>query len=109
MNFYNPYYYSAPTKVATGIFSKLKLTSIINGTSKFLNFANQTIPIFRQVTPVMKNAKTMFKLLNEFKKNDITPKEGNGEILETKQLVDIETTPTVMEQKQNFNMPTFFA
>ena len=89
MNFYNPYfasypYYSAlnPTTMSTaanavsrtGLFSRLfgglNLSSILSGTQKTLNIANQAIPLIRQVQPMMHNAKTMFKVMNEFKKVD---------------------------------------
>lgn len=76
---YNPYYFSpylsVPSK--TGLFSNLfkgigtiKWSSILNGTQKALNIANNAIPVIKQVTPMVKNAKTMFKVMNEFKKDD---------------------------------------
>lgn len=72
MNFYNPYLYSLPIESGTSsIISKLSLSSIINGTSKTLNLINQAIPVVKQVSPIMKNMKTMFSVMNEFKKNDI--------------------------------------
>ena len=79
MNYYNPYDYGMPNAFAqqerVGLFSKLfkgniNFTSILNNTGKVLQIANQTIPLVKQVTPVVRNAKTMFKVLNEFKKND---------------------------------------
>jgi len=96
MNFYNPYFYSMPTE-ATGIssfLSKLSLSSIINGTSRTLNFVNQAIPVVKQVSPMMKNIKTMFSVMNEFKKADTI------DINNTK----IEDKPNLVEN----NGPTFF-
>lgn len=74
MNFYNPYLYSIPatTSTATGLLSRLNFNSILNGTTKALNFVNQAIPVVKQVSPIMKNAKTMFHVMNEFKKTDIS-------------------------------------
>lgn len=79
MNYYNPYFFSMPTSVSTpkiGLFSRLfgglNLSKILNGTQKVLNFANQTIPLVQQVRPLIGNAKTMFKVMNEFKKTEKT-------------------------------------
>ena len=59
-----------PVESTTSSFlSKLSLSSIINGTSKTLNFVNQAIPVVKQVSPMMKNLKTMFNVMNEFKKS----------------------------------------
>lgn len=81
MNYYNPYLYSMPTTFSatkTGLLSGLfkgggiKLGSILSGTQRALGFVNQVIPVVKQVQPMFRNAKTMFKVMNEFKKNDIT-------------------------------------
>ena len=77
MNYYNPYFYSMPTTLSTpkvGLFSRLlggngiTLGGILNGTQRALNFANQAIPLVKQVRPMIVNAKTMFKVMNEFKR-----------------------------------------
>ena len=84
MNFYNPYLYSIPIETGTNFFSKLSLSSIINGTSKTLNFVNQAIPVVKQVSPIIKNLKTMFNVMNEFKKTDIE----NTTIIENNSFTD---------------------
>lgn len=74
---YGPYmgfpYYSIP-KSSAGLFSRLfsnfNFSSILNNTQKTLNIVNQVVPVIKQVKPVVNNAKTMFKVMNEFKKND---------------------------------------
>ena len=72
MNFYNPYFYSMTTETGiSSLLSRFSLRSLISGTSKTLNFVNQAIPVVKQVSPIMKNLKTMFNVMNEFKKNDI--------------------------------------
>ncbi len=85
MNYYNPYFGVYPTTAATttpGLFGRLlggggiKWGSLLSGTQKVLGVANQAIPVIRQISPVMKNAKTMFKVMNEFKKVD-TPTESS--------------------------------
>lgn len=79
MNYYNPYFYSIPSAAMqapkVGLFSRLfggNLTfgSIVNGTQKTLGFINQVIPVVKQARPMINNAKTMFKVMNEFKKTD---------------------------------------
>jgi len=77
MNFYNPYYYSVPTNLVQpkiGILGRLfgktgiSIGNFLNGAQRVLNIANQTIPLVKQVKPVIGNAKTMFKVMNEFKR-----------------------------------------
>jgi len=88
MNYYNPYYMMAPlTATRPGLFGMLSrgagrgitLSSIINGTQRTLGLVNQAIPLVKQVTPVMKNAKTMFRVMNEFKKVD-APTTNNSNV-----------------------------
>ena len=78
MNYYNPYFniypYTAPA--STSLIGRaiggggIKWGSILSGTQKVLGVANQAIPMIKQVKPVVKNARTMFKVMNEFKKVD---------------------------------------
>ena len=117
MNFYNPYFYTSPfTNSATnlarpGILRSLfqrgvgnfSLANILNGAQRTLNVANQSINLVRQVHPMVKNAKTMFKVMNEFKKVD-TPND-------TKNVIKTESnniSESVNEVKQTTNGPTFF-
>lgn len=120
MNYYNPYmgfypYISAPAK--TGLFSslfkggKLSLGSIMSGTQKTLGFINQAIPVIKQVSPVVRNAKTMFKVMNEFKKTD-TPKKTEknklNEINNTNKAVETKSNENNTVYEQINNGPTFF-
>ena len=93
MNFYNPYIYSMP-ETSTNFFSKLSFSKILNGTSKTLNVINQAIPIVKQISPIINNAKTMFKVLNEFKKNDDEKIISNND--------------NNLKEVKNNNLPTFF-
>ena len=88
MNYYNPYFYSMPKTLTssvpkvgllTRLFGKSGATfsTILSGTQKVLNIANQAIPLVKQVGPMMNNAKTMFKIMNEFKRSDIKPKTNS--------------------------------
>lgn len=82
MNFY-PYYnfpYTSFTQVPKvgglkSLFGNIKWGSILSGTQKTLNVINQAIPIIKQAGPVINNAKTMFRVMNEFKKVDL-PQEN---------------------------------
>ena len=77
MNYY-PYYTGIPyttfSPVARGglrsLFGGIKWSSILSGTQKTLGIVNQAIPIIKQAGPVINNAKTMFRVMNEFKKVD---------------------------------------
>ena len=107
MNYYNPYFvpYSTITPTNTGLFSrllggsKITLSSILSGTGKVVNFANQAIPLVKQINPVIKNAKTMFKVMNEFKKVETPTTNDSKNIDEQKKEVVITT---------NTEGPTFF-
>ncbi len=79
MNYYNPYFLTYPYQTAAaapGLLSRLTagrgltLSSILSGTGRTLNTINQAIPVIRQARPLWNNAKTMFRLMNEFKKVD---------------------------------------
>ena len=87
MNYYNPYYmfYPAVSIARPTLFgalrnsiSSINFNGILNGTQRTLNIINQAIPLVRQVSPVMKNAKTMFKVMNEFKKTNPIRKTSNN-------------------------------
>lgn len=87
MNYYSPYFGYAPYTAAPA--SKGILGSIVGGVKginwsgllsnvqKTLGIVNQAIPMVKQVSPIVNNAKTMFKIMNEFKKVD-TPINGNN-------------------------------
>lgn len=108
MNYYNPYFFSNPYISAApkvGLFSKLfggnlSFGSILTGTQKTLNIVNQAIPLVKQAGPVLNNAKTMFRVMNEFKKVD-TPIPTE----QTKETTDVASN---VIETNNENGPTFF-
>lgn len=117
MNYYNPYYMMAPmTAARPGFFGLLSrgagrgitLSSIINGTQRTLGLVNQAIPLVKQVTPVMKNARTMFRVMNEFKKVDAPATNNSSNMSSTSNdIVNEEVT----NDEQNYvssGGPTFF-
>lgn len=107
--FYGMPYYGFTTPVKTGLFSRLfgdlNIGSILNGTQKTLNFVNQVIPVVKQVQPIMTNAKTMFKVMNEFKRNETKPNNNNAN---TTEINIVEEQPKIETKIINNNLPTFF-
>lgn len=125
MNYYNPYFYNMPTTMTaakTGLFSRMlggkgiTLGGILNGTQRVLSFANQAIPLVKQVKPMVGNAKTMFRVMNEFKRVEKPTKTNNNISSTNKVNENNTTTETNIEnntiEKTNAtntdNGPTFF-
>ncbi|MBE6138478.1 MAG: hypothetical protein E7173_01885 [Firmicutes bacterium] len=121
MNYYMPYFNMYPNMIpnvapvagaSKGIFSKLlgkglNWSNILNTTQKTLGLVNQAIPVIKQVAPVMQNAKTIFKVMNEFKRFD-TPSE-NQTYKETLKARDIEVASSIVPDNITFDgAPTFF-
>ena len=118
MNYYNPYFYTLPNAISTpkvGLFSRLlgrsgiTLSGIFNGTQKVLNFANQAIPLVKQIRPMVGNAKTMFKVMNEFKKVDLKINNKKSNISkENTTIIKDEQFENTIKETQNNNGPIFF-
>ena len=116
MNYYNPYVYTIPTSVSPskiGLFSRLfgnsgiTIGKVLNGTQRILNFANQAIPLVKQVRPMIGNAKTMIKVMNEFKRTE-GPKQNTATIENSKvenETINIEKDNNYVESDSG---PTFF-
>ena len=70
MNFYNyPYLNPASTSLFSSLFrNKINWSGLLENTQRILNLVNQAVPIVKQVPPIYRNAKTMFKVMNEFRK-----------------------------------------
>lgn len=117
MNYYNPYFamypsYAASAPATGGILGKIigvgkgmNWGSFLSGTQKVLGVANQAIPLVRQVSPVVRNAKTMFQVMNEFKKVDTPTSEAVSSKATTSNYVVTEETTTSFNQSEG---PTFF-
>lgn len=102
MNYYNPYFYNIPmyNTPRVGLLGRIfgtniNFSSILNGSQKVLNVANQAIPLIEKAKPMARNAKTMFKLMSEFKKTDRNTNISNNT-----------NTNNVSTSSNN---PTFFA
>jgi len=113
MNYYLPYgmmpYVENTEKI--GLLSRIfrngiNWSTILSNTQKTLNIVNQTIPVIKQMGPVMNNAKTMFKLMNEFKKVEpIETKQTKKNNIKEQNAIKSNIEPTTIKET---NTPTFF-
>lgn len=124
MNYYNPYFYTLPTSVAApkvGLLGRIfgnsgvTLSGILNGTQRALNFANQAIPLVKQVKPMIGNAKTMFRVMNEFKRVEVpnknTMKSDTNNNTQSNVTINNEVESNNIQNNQIINHdsgPTFF-
>ena len=91
-----------------GITSGLSLTKVISGISKTLNIANQVIPLYQQVKPIISNASSILSVFKEFNSNDDknnTPSPSNS--VKSSTPVVTKTLPEKKELVAN-GLPTFF-
>lgn len=117
MNYYLPFNSIPYETQGTGILSRIfrngiNWSTIFTNTQKTLNIINQTIPVIKQVKPVVNNAKTMFKVMNEFKKVDVPEKKSeNITANNTKPTNKISNNTNNTNNTNNYNNtnnPTFF-
>lgn len=110
MNYYYPYgtmpYIQNTSNI--GLLSRIfkngiNWGSILSNAQKTLNVVNQTIPVVKQIGPVVNNAKTMFKVMNEFKKVDSKP-----EITNKPKKIENNTKENTKKIESSNNNPTFF-
>lgn len=91
-----------------GITNNLSISKVIKGISKTLNIANQVIPLYQQVKPIINNASSILSVFKEFNSNDDKNTTSNSSN-------NIKTTPkvltnTIPEKKELVanGLPTFF-
>lgn len=118
MNYYSPYFsYPQITPTALNnnglmgsVFGKAKSlnwSSILSNIQKTLGIVNQTIPMVKQISPIMSNAKTMFKIMNEFKKTDTSSENIPNKINKYKNDTSIAESPKINQTAYD-NQPIFF-
>ncbi len=118
----NPSYYSGmgsgmlggsgASGLLRGMASKFSWNGFLTSTGKTLNVINQAIPIFYQVRPIVKNAKTMFRVLGAVKgipneENSVSRNIQNETkpTFESKSIEkQVPNSPTILEEGR----PTFF-
>ena len=109
-----------------GIFSRLSNSmkaikgvnwgSLINNTSKTLNVVNQTIPLVRQVGPMMNNMKSIVRIASIFKDETDTrsipntKKNNSSNNYTTPPNIEIQSKEEKTEPNYNYydSSPTFF-
>ena len=85
-------------------FKAFNWSGLINNTSKTLGIINQTIPLVRQVGPMVGNMRSMIKLASVFKDETDT---------DIKKQEDIKNNNNIKEESSinnnlNYDSPTFF-
>lgn len=96
--------------------SKMNWGSLLTNAQKAVGLINQSIPIFYQFGPIAKNAKTMFRVMNEFNKSDnktnTTTPTTNTEHTKSSIPISSETTTNTTNNNtttnSNTNNPRFF-
>ncbi len=76
--------------------NSISLLKIINGLSKTINIANQMLPLYNQIKPIITSGSKMLSNINNSTKIE-TPKQ----ITKKETLVEV-------NQKNNSSLPTFF-
>ena len=76
-------------------------STVLGGLSKTLNVVNQAIPLYKQVTPMISNARKAISLIKEF---------SNTSINKTLTNINENVKPTIQSHVKidNKNRPTFF-
>ena len=84
--------------------SGLTFSRILGGAYKTLTIANQVIPLYRQVSPMIKNARNAFSIINEINKSNKKEKKNIGF-----NNVKLQTKNVVSQKKElSLNNPIFF-
>ena len=50
--------------------TSFNISNVLSGMSKALTVANQAIPLYRQVSPMIKNARNVYSTVKDFSKNN---------------------------------------
>ncbi len=76
--------------------SSVNISGILNGLSKALTVANQAIPLYKQVSPMIGKAKNMVSIMKEINKSN--PKQPIKNTNNTK----------IIKKEPVYNNPVFF-
>lgn len=88
--------------------SGINWSSLLSNTQKTLGIINQAIPAFYQVKPIFNNMRTMFKVVNEFNKDD-TKKNTNTSSSMAQYNDNIEKTTEYKQTTQNYTASTSYS
>ena len=84
--------------------TSLTLPKVLGGIQKTLNIANQVIPLYAQIKPIIKNAQSAFSVTKELIK---TPANNTTKQI-TSTVQNKETQKKQEEPVVNLNTPVFF-
>ncbi len=86
---------------SSAISSGLSFSKIIGGITKTLGIANQVIPIYREVKPIIGNAKNMFSIIKEFRSSPSSSVNSNN---------NVQSIQNITQQKKSStnSNPVFF-
>ena len=91
----------------TNVTSGLTLTKVLGGISRGLSIANQVIPLYQQVKPMVQSAKKVIGVLGELNKTSNSNNNSSNATNKT----TVEVTPkekTEPLRVQSTNNPVFF-
>ena len=73
-----PNQFYSPIQSLTPVARKtINWSGLLSNTQKTLNIVNQAIPIVYQIKPMVNNARTIFKVANEFSKTNSNNNQNN--------------------------------
>jgi len=70
-------FYTPSRSLSPLIKKSINWSGLLTNTQKTLNIVNQAIPIVYQIKPIVNNARTMFKVANEFSKANSNNSSNN--------------------------------
>lgn len=80
------------------MYNNFSLLNIINGLSKTLNIANQMIPLYKQVKPLITNSNKVISNLQNLKFNSNPPNNKvNNQTINNTSLIKQINTPTFFQ------------
>lgn len=108
---FNPYQAFMPFRATSGlgILGRINWGTLLSNAQKSLSIVNQAIPIVYQVKPIVSNARTVFKVVNELGKPNKTNTNTNTNT-KANNINTNESTPIKNSSNQNYssNEPVFF-
>ena len=82
--------------------SGFTFSRFLGGAYKTLSIANQIIPLYQQVSPMIKNAKSAFSIISDLKKPN---KNTSIKYINNK---SVNTVKTIQKKELSLNNPKFF-
>lgn len=90
----------------TNVTSGFTLTKVLGGISRGLSIANQVIPLYQQVKPMVQSAKKVICVLGELNKTSNSNNSSNATNKTTVEVTPKEKTEPI--RIQSTNNPVFF-